>query len=49
MQILRHSKSAITMKTYIEASSAATRARLRKHAQRSPREHDHCCTCCYTN
>jgi hypothetical protein len=37
MQILRHSKSAITMKIYTEASSAATRARLRKHARRSPR------------
>ena len=49
MQILRHSKSAIMMKIYTEVSSAATRARLRKHARRSPREHDHCCICCYKN
>jgi hypothetical protein len=34
MQILRHSKSAITMEIYTEVPSAATRAALRKLARR---------------
>ena len=49
MQILRHSKSAIMMKIYPEASSAAIRARVRKLARRPARERGHCCTCCCTN
>ena len=44
MQVLRHSKNAITMKIYTQTSSAAIRTRLRKLARHSAREHGHCCT-----
>jgi hypothetical protein len=44
MQILRHSRSAITMEIYTEVPSAATRAALKKLARRLGRDCHRCCT-----
>ena len=46
MQILRHSKIAVTVKVYAEVVSASTKEALRRLGSSSTRamRHDRCCT-----